>query len=294
MWEECIKDYGLRPLWDELLAIFDEFARICKKHGLRYYALWGTVLGAVRHNGFIPWDDDFDVAMPREDYEKFLRIAHEELPSHYKIINWKNTSEFHYLFAKIQDTRRDRVSSLEKDLGFMMSNGIYIDVFPIDGYTTNKYEKIAIQLRDFLLVLIGRYRIYKWGDLTWRGRAARIVGMLLSIFVPRLNSQEAIYPIFEKTAKKFKFDASEFVGDVGLWEDVFHMPRQSRKSWGNPTPHPFEDRTIMLQENPDEYLKSRYGDNYMKPPPEKDRHPSHSYPYRCAWCFGPTTDKLPY
>ena len=85
--EEICPDYGLRPLWDALYEIYEEFAKICDKHGLRYYAFAGTLLGAIRHNGFIPWDDDLDVAMPRPDYEKFIQISKTELPRHLNFVD---------------------------------------------------------------------------------------------------------------------------------------------------------------------------------------------------------------
>lgn len=288
--ESVDKDYGLRPLWDALLDIYEIFADICKRHGLRHYVVYGTVLGAVRHGGFIPWDDDFDVGMPREDYEKFIRISSKELPANLKFVNWMNTPEFHYLFGKIQEARRERVEALEKQLGFMLSNGVYIDIFPIDGYPESKLERAWIKARDYFLRLIGRYRIYKWDDLTWKGKVARIVGMVLAPFVPRMKSQDTIFPVYEKTAKRHKFDESTLVGDVGLWEDVLCSPCQSRECWGKPTKHDFSGHSIMIQENPDQYLISRYGTNYMTLPPVEDRKPSHSYPFRCAWWLGPTRE----
>ena len=69
---------------EELLSIYQAFAAVCEKHGLKYWVAFGTMLGAVRHNGFIPWDDDFDVFMLREDYEKFLTVADKELPEYFK------------------------------------------------------------------------------------------------------------------------------------------------------------------------------------------------------------------
>ena len=75
----------IKKVQNEILSIFIEIDKLCEKHNLRYYAIGGTCIGAVRHNGFIPWDDDLDIAMPRKDYERFIAIASEELPKHLKL-----------------------------------------------------------------------------------------------------------------------------------------------------------------------------------------------------------------
>ena len=111
---------NLKPVWDAVLNVYREVAQICDKHGLRYYLTDGTALGAVRHKGFIPWDDDFDMSMPREDYQKFIEIARNELPEHLKFVNWENTPEFTLLFGKVQDTRADFVKSIEAECGYML------------------------------------------------------------------------------------------------------------------------------------------------------------------------------
>lgn len=92
---------------EELLSIYQAFASVCKKHKLRHWVAFGTMLGAVRHNGFIPWDDDFDVFMLREDYEKFLTVANKELPEYFKVVTHRNCSAYPVAFGKIQESRRD-------------------------------------------------------------------------------------------------------------------------------------------------------------------------------------------
>ena len=83
--------YNLAPVWKVVLDIYREFAAICQRHSLRHYAAFGTALGAVRHKGFIPWDDDFDVMMPRPDYERLIEIAPSELPAHLQFLSKKTT-----------------------------------------------------------------------------------------------------------------------------------------------------------------------------------------------------------
>ena len=278
-------EYRLLPLWEAIYDIYSEFAKVCDKHGLRYYALGGTLLGAVRHNGFIPWDDDLDLAMPRPDYEKFTTLADSELPKHLRFFTWKNMPGFPMMFGKVQETRECVVLELEKKLGRVLSNGIYIDIFPLDGYTDK--NKFWIKLRDAFLLPIERFRMYKYCELSARGKRAWIVGMLLSWFVPWLRKPSDFFRIHEKTLRRADYESSEWVADCSLSFNLFRRAPQRRVSWGEAKPHPFNGKTMMIPANPDEALQSRFGKNYMKLPPVEDRHPTHDYGRHCSWWLGP-------
>ena len=112
------------------LDMVKEFVRICTKYNLSYFMAGGTFLGAVRHKGFIPWDDDVDIGMYRHDYDKFLKIAEAELSYPYKIQTYRNTDSHHYYFSHIVDTRFKvrRLGSLDKREEY-----VWIDIFPYDG-----------------------------------------------------------------------------------------------------------------------------------------------------------------
>ena len=88
-----------KKAWAAELAVLNEVDRICTKHNIQYFAEWGTLLGAIRHGGFIPWDDDMDIAMKRADYEKFLKVAPQELPGGFEIFNLRNHDNFWYFLA---------------------------------------------------------------------------------------------------------------------------------------------------------------------------------------------------
>ena len=112
------------------LEILDFFADVCKRNGLRYFIIAGTLLGAVRHGGFIPWDDDIDVAMPRRDFNKFAKICKKELPDGYFFQSSKTEKEYPFFFAKL---RRDGDTVNESILeSHDIHKGCYIDVFPLD------------------------------------------------------------------------------------------------------------------------------------------------------------------
>lgn len=112
------------------LEILDEFVRVCEEHGLQYYLVGGTLLGAVRHQGFIPWDDDIDVAMPREDYDKFAKIAVRELAAQY-FYQCPETDPYYFLtYAKIRKNGTEVYEERFKDARF--HKGVFIDIFPLD------------------------------------------------------------------------------------------------------------------------------------------------------------------
>ena len=285
--EDICPDYGLRPLWDALYEIYAEFAKVCDRHGLRYYAFAGTLLGAIRHKGFIPWDDDLDVAMPRPDYEKFVQIYKTELPRHLKFVDWKNTPEFHMLFGKIQDARKEKVLTLEKRLGHMLSNGVYIDIFPIDAYPSNKLYRTYLKYRDLLLLPIERFHLYEFSHLSKKGKLAWIFGAFLSLLVPWLRKHDQFMALHENAIKKENYEEADLVSDCGLRYNVLSQPVMPKDGWGTPVPHEFDGRGIMIQQDYKGYLKQKFGD-YMKLPPQKSRRPSHQYSWRCAWWLGPT------
>ena len=123
-----------------LLEIAKEFHRICVKHDIPYYMLGGTMLGAVRHGGFIPWDDDMDFGIPRIYFNEFLEITKSELPSYLRVSTVYNSQRITGGFAKIDDTRTYMIRKLFR--GENMQIGVNIDVFPID-YADNKFGPLS-------------------------------------------------------------------------------------------------------------------------------------------------------
>ena len=128
-------DEYIKRIHEEILKVMDEVDRICRENNLQYYLIGGTLLGAVRHEGFIPWDDDLDIAMPREDYETFLAISPSALPSHLKIGTARYDVNYHRLFSKVYNVNTRFVEHVgEKETNM----GIFVDIFPLDysdGYS---------------------------------------------------------------------------------------------------------------------------------------------------------------
>ena len=122
-------DFDLQQLWQKELQILDEIDRICKKYDIVYYLVWGTLLGAIRHKGFIPWDDDIDVGMPIHSYKKFLQIAKKELPAEY-FLQTGLTDKWHPApFAKVR--MNNTAFYPKEDVNLKRHHGIFVDIFPM-------------------------------------------------------------------------------------------------------------------------------------------------------------------
>ena len=145
--EETICDYFVdnkrKKLWAVLLDMLYEFDNVCKRHNLTYYIIYGSLLGAVRHKGFIPWDDDIDMAMPREDYEKFIKLEKEFSEPLFLQTPYTDKGYF-YTPARIRNSNTTAVVEMFKHAGF--NQGVWLSIFPLDHWDDNggieRYEQI--------------------------------------------------------------------------------------------------------------------------------------------------------
>lgn len=134
----------MKKVWAVMLDLLVEFDRVCQKHQLKYLASWGTMLGAVRHQGFIPWDDDLDVQMFREDYDKLLEIAPQEFKSPYFFQSKYTDPGMGYLCCKLRNSETTALSPEEKYSVTDYNKGIFIDVFPVDRIPDDEEERKAL------------------------------------------------------------------------------------------------------------------------------------------------------
>ena len=132
--KEDFTDETLRQLQHTQVEILDEIVRLCDKHHLRYYLAEGTLLGAARHRGFIPWDDDLDIAMPREDYERFLKICETDLDSRYFAHSCHTDENYWLIFAKVR--KKGTLIDEYNIRNLSVPKGIYVDIFPLDSVTS--------------------------------------------------------------------------------------------------------------------------------------------------------------
>lgn len=241
------------------MGILDDVHRFCEEQGLRYSLSSGTLIGAVRHKGYIPWDDDIDIYMPRGDYERFLQDYCDQT-GHYRVLNPQKESHYYYTFAKVVDLR---TRMIEKETeGYEI--GVYIDVFPVDYVTEDMQERERIFRLKRLLYKIRRCKISHSNPLRsrlayWCYRSLPVtVGMLNrwieKIIVRKEPTRTLCHMTEAGPAIKGCFPAKDMETYIDL---------------------PFEDRIYKAMVGYDDHLTRTYGD-YMQLPPE-DQRTTHQF-----------------
>ncbi|MCQ2517884.1 MAG: LicD family protein [Lachnospiraceae bacterium] len=137
----------IKRSWATQLDVLENVAKVCEKHGIKWFADCGTLIGAIRHHGFIPWDDDLDICMLRDDYEKFNRVAKAELPPKYRALNFKSEKEYNNFITRVvnHDVIDTSTEALESNHGFPYVSGI--DIFPLDYLFTDENKENERRLR---------------------------------------------------------------------------------------------------------------------------------------------------
>ncbi len=257
------------------LEMFKTVRAICHKHDIPYFALGGTLLGAVRHKGFIPWDDDIDIAIPRPYYEPFLKVAAKELPEHLCVIDYRNHVDgmLPTLPARVCDMRTKllRSNSMVQRESFVL-----IDVFPLDAMPSNGLLRFIQKYRllyDRMKIQFSMYEIFVHQhrpNRPFHEKALmrfREVTKLGSNWDPRSLMAKA-----DRDLCSFDYDKESYIVNVfGAYKFKEMFP----KEWfGEGVELPFEDTTITCPFDYDKVLTQMYGD-YMKLPPEEDRAQHH-------------------
>lgn len=240
-------------------TILDEIDRICRKYKLRYYLSSGTLLGAVRHKGFIPWDDDIDVDMPIEDYKKFCRIAQKELGDKYFFQNYKTDPMFPMNWAMVRANNTTSMPVCDKNLKIHW--GAHVDIFPIIGiYDNERLKKIQKKLYDINITLLERDKYLSGCFQNYvPNRKIRTLYKLprwLLHFLCDLNNL-----FIDK-----KMDSSEHLTLKG----ALLYGHYERKFFVETTELEFEGKLYFAPKDYDGQLTLYYGD-YMTPPPEDKR-----------------------
>lgn len=264
-------DKTLRKVQLVQLDILNEFKRVCNLIGIDYFLESGTLLGAVRHKGFIPWDDDLDVAMMRDEYELFLKEAPKILHNDYEIVSWRNAPEYAHPFIKI--IKKGTLYKEHKDDSHNPKNGIYIDVFPYDVFPEKKTQQFV---QGTILMLFRGIVRAKCNCKTWRTISGVNVGKYIKNIPLRLISflfsKNTAVSIYEKYCIKYNKTDSDYVYINGAF--AYGKEIHSVKSFKSFKDYDFEKGTYKGPSDYDLFLTELYGD-YMKLPPENERKNRH-------------------
>jgi lipopolysaccharide cholinephosphotransferase len=255
------------------IEILKEFAGYCEKNNLVYFLGYGTLLGAVRHKAFIPWDDDIDVVMPRSDYDKFIRKFNKKSKK-LEVFDILNEPTYHFSFAKLSDK-----STFSKGGCDIVSNklGVHIDIFPLDGVSSNKKEqkrkvkeiKIYRNILDLKNISIVKNRaLYK-----------NIMLLLGKVFFYFIDYKKIVKKIVY-LAKELDYDASNTVACL-VW-NYGAKEIMSKEIFSKSTKLEFENYLYDAPQYYDRYLKNIYGDYMILPPEEKriSHHALKAYRYK--------------
>lgn len=248
----------IKRIHEEILIVMDEVDRVCREHNLQYYLIGGTLLGAVRHEGFIPWDDDLDIAMPRGDYETFLSICPSVLPSHLKIATARYDANYHRLFSKVYNVNTrfvEYVGEKETDMG------IFVDIFPLDfsdGYSKSLERRKWFVKKCSVMLSCKAYP----GQL--HGIKKLIVNSLSSKQILRMAEYAMQHP---------KSKGEEYTSNFTSHYDIKRQTMLS-EYFGRGGEIGFNGRKYMVPLEYRAVLTSIFGKNYMQIPP-KDKQITH-------------------
>lgn len=246
----------MNEIQNKLLEIAIAFVKVCEKLGLSYFAIGGTCLGAIRHQGFIPWDDDIDFCMPRKDYEIFEKEAHKYLPPKYFVQTYKTDKNYIYPFMKIRDSETTAIEDEIKKL--KINHGVWIDIFPMDGLPDDFDVKKKIETFDRQFV---RRRFFIGG---YQKSFLDFVEKLVSIIL--FPTKRSAIKKSEKLAKKYSINDTVYF----WWNWSSRFEHNFKVEWFlDYETVPFESMKIRVPKKYNDYLTEHYGDWKMLPPMEK-------------------------
>ena len=261
-----------------LINLFRKFIQICEINNLRYYCIGGTLLGSIRHQGMIPWDDDIDVLMPREDYDRFLNLDFTELKG-VEVITMHNNPHYYLPFSKFCDSS---TTILEYD-NIPAILGSFIDIFPLDGAQSDQGE-LANDLLQFRRLANKLFVESKYFNDNIKALFKRLFNFQLrtawnelTLSFSKKSKRDAIVQSLENVMRRYDYNTSSFVGNYGgMWGIKEFWDKKNFDSYQLQN---FEGLQVRIPVGYDEILRKMYG-NYMELPPVEKRVSHHNVAYK--------------
>lgn len=247
------------------IEILDEFKKMCEKHQLKYYLFFGTLLGAVRHQGFIPWDDDIDVVMPREDYDRFIRLAPQELADWLYLESPETMEDCALSWSKV---RKKNTLYLMNPMSYNKRPeeerplGIFIDVFPLDTFhgKSLRWVDFKVMVCGFLTGHLYHYRLNE-SDVQATSLKSKILHKVLRWFSVKQIKQWIRSLSLGKGSRFVLMAGGDSIEHI-VWPVECFEPS---------VPLAFGDSVYAVPKDYDRVLRISYGDDYMKLPPVEQR-----------------------
>lgn len=236
----------LRKAQMRLLEMLDIFAEICDRHNITYWLVCGTALGARRHGGFIPWDDDLDVAVLRNDYKKLLSILKDELPSNLKLQHKKTDENYWFYWAKIRDTKSRYYEKGTERYNFH-DKGLFIDIFSLEPVPSIQFKKVM----DKFVLSENRFKRAK-------SLYERIKYTIMISFLPFVNILITITRFYYKWISSTKLYSYSY--------GIFYYSKYNMDNFLPPGEIEFEGKSYKVPGKLDKYLADKYGPNFMVVP----------------------------
>lgn len=264
----------LTEVHEQLLDILLEFDRVCRKNDIKYTIAWGTMLGAVRNGGFIPWDNDIDVIMLRKEYEKFCAVCNKELREDYFFQTKETESAYRYNVGRLRKNNTAMIFRTWKNAGF--HQGIYIDIQPLDcipdGKVSRAMQKFFIMANTPVRMSMNPILFKENGE-----RYSKAIKTCLYIY-SKIMPKKLCDRIEHYFITKYNGRNTKLIGVICEGGILMNTPRDmlpfSPKYMNSYFDISFAGHSFMCTTATDELLKLWYGD-YMQLPPEEDRHPDH-------------------
>lgn len=245
-----------QELRDTQVKILDEIHEFCNANNITYMLAYGTLIGAVRHKGFIPWDDDLDIMMPRPDYERFCLLYKDN--ENFGLLTIAKSPKYNLNFGRVYDKSTVNRVYDEKKTDY----GVFVDVYPMDG-APDSSEEFKTQLSDLRLLTKQRNFVCKSIAWLYKFNMNFLADVLYSFLPGIMNKREGII-------LRYAYESHNYCSCISSSGTVRHIRRNLEET----TMLPFEGKYYMAPKGYDSFLREYYGD-YMKLPPEEQRVPYH-------------------
>lgn len=260
-------EISLRELQNKSLEIALYFKDFCNEHGLLFYMCGGCCIGSLRHKGFIPWDDDVDVFMPRDDYEKLKELwpKYANTEKYACVYADKNRVDGN-LFVTIRDNETTAIKPYQVDMD--ISHGVALDVLPLDGWPDGKMKR---KMQVFWTLV---YSLYCAQTVPVNhGKAVSVAGKIALTLVPSKKLRYKLWKLAERKMTKYPIKECNYITE--LCSGPYYMKKQyPREAFDKAIWVDFEDVKMPIPQGYDVYLRTAFGD-YMKLPPKEKQKPHH-------------------